>query len=62
VTLAHVALEDALRSASLTPAEFLGLDHERGALFPGARADLVALTQELQPLATWIAGREESDS
>jgi len=62
VTLAHVRLEDALRSASLTPARFLGLDHERGAFFPGARADLVALTRALHPLATWIAGQEESDS
>jgi N-acetylglucosamine-6-phosphate deacetylase len=61
VTLAEVALEDALRSASLTPAKFLGLGHERGALFPGARADLVALTHDLHPLATWIEGKEESD-
>ena len=59
VTLAEVELGDALRSASLTPARFLGLDHERGALFPGARADLVALSHALHPLATWIEGREE---
>jgi N-acetylglucosamine-6-phosphate deacetylase len=62
VTLAGVPLEDALRSASLTPARFLGLGHERGALFPGARADLVALSPELQPLATWIEGQEEPAS
>ena len=60
VTLADVTLEDALQSASLTPARFLGLDDERGALFPGARADLVALTDALQPLATWIDGKQES--
>ncbi len=59
VTLADVALSDALRSASLTPARFLGLDRERGALFPGARADLVALSHALHPLATWIGGAEE---
>jgi N-acetylglucosamine-6-phosphate deacetylase len=59
VTVAGIALEDALRSASLTPAKFLGLGHERGALFPGARADLVALTRDLHPLATWIEGKEE---
>jgi N-acetylglucosamine-6-phosphate deacetylase len=58
VALAQVPLEDALRSASLTPACFLGLDHERGALFAGARADLAALTPGLQPLATWIDGVE----
>jgi N-acetylglucosamine-6-phosphate deacetylase len=59
VTLAQVPLADALRSASLTPARFLGLEHERGALVPGARADFVALTRDLHPLATWIEGREE---
>ena len=46
-----------LRSAaSLTPARFLGLDNERGALTPGARADLVALTQELRGVAAWRDG------
>ena len=58
VTLADVPLADALRSASLTPAAFLGLQDERGALFAGARADLVALTADLQPLATWVSGSE----
>jgi N-acetylglucosamine-6-phosphate deacetylase len=62
VTLADVTLEDALRSASVTPATFLGLADERGALTPGARADLVALSRDLHPLATWIDGREELNS
>ena len=56
VRLAELSLEDALRAASLTPARFLGLDNERGALAPGARADLVALTQELAVIATWVDG------
>jgi N-acetylglucosamine-6-phosphate deacetylase len=56
VRLARIPLEDALRAASLTPARFLGLDNERGALVPGARADLVALTQELTVVATWVDG------
>jgi N-acetylglucosamine-6-phosphate deacetylase len=56
VTLAKVPLQDALRAASSTPARFLGLDHERGVLTPGARADLVALTDELAVLATWVGG------
>ncbi len=59
VNLAHVSLEDALRAASLTPARFLGLDAERGALIPGARADLVALTKRLTVAATWIDGIAE---
>ena len=56
VSLAKVSLEDALRAASRTPARFLGLDHERGALLPSARADLVALSQDLAVLATWVDG------
>ena len=60
VTLAKVPLEDALRAASLTPAQFLGLENERGAIVPGARADLVALTDRLNVAATWIDGEIES--
>jgi N-acetylglucosamine-6-phosphate deacetylase len=59
VRLAHIPLEDALRAASLTPARFLDLDNERGALIPGARADIVALTQELRVVATWLDGTTE---
>jgi N-acetylglucosamine-6-phosphate deacetylase len=59
VRLARLSIEDALRAASLTPARFLGLDHERGALTPGARADLVALDQELMVVATWVDGRTD---
>jgi N-acetylglucosamine-6-phosphate deacetylase len=61
VTLAQLPLEDALRAASLTPACFLGLDHERGALVPGARADLVALTPELSVAATWLDGNIDDE-
>jgi N-acetylglucosamine-6-phosphate deacetylase len=56
VRLAQLPLEHALRAASLTPARFLGLDNERGTLVEGARADLVALTEELTVIATWIDG------
>ena len=56
VKLAGIALEDALRAASLTPAKFLGVENERGALTSGARADLVALTSELAVTNTWIGG------
>src|SRR6185369_16077463 len=63
VRLAQVPLEDALRAASLTPARFLGLDNERGRLVAGARADLVALTQDLSVHATWVAAiADESES
>ena len=56
VRLANIPLEEALRAASLTPARFLGLDNERGTLVPDARADLVALSEELQVVATWVDG------
>jgi N-acetylglucosamine-6-phosphate deacetylase len=56
VKLCEISLESALRAASLTPAQFLGLDSERGTLAPSARADFVALTQELIPVSTWIDG------
>jgi N-acetylglucosamine-6-phosphate deacetylase len=59
VKLAQLPLEGALRAASLTPARFLGLEQERGALVPDNRADLVALTQELQVVATWVDGCRE---
>ena len=60
VELVQLPLEDALRAGSLTPARFLGLQNERGALFSGARADLVALTDDLRVVATWVGG--ESDA
>jgi N-acetylglucosamine-6-phosphate deacetylase len=56
VMLAQLPLEDALRAATLTPAQFLGLDNERGSIVAGARADLVALTLELRVVATWLDG------
>lgn len=59
VTLARIPVEEALRAASLTPARFLGLETERGRLVAGARADIVALTDELAVFATWIEGIPE---
>jgi N-acetylglucosamine-6-phosphate deacetylase len=59
VRLAHLPVEDALRAAALTPARFLGLDDARGALLPGARADLVALTDDLGVVATWLGGEAD---
>jgi N-acetylglucosamine-6-phosphate deacetylase len=55
VRLMGVRLEDALAMASRTPAAFLGLDQELGALRPGCRADLVAFTPA-RVVATWIGG------
>jgi N-acetylglucosamine-6-phosphate deacetylase len=62
VGLAKLPLEDALRAASLTPARFLGLDNERGTLVQGARADLVALTEELSVVGTWLGGHADDET
>ena len=47
---------EALRMASLYPAEFLGLDRDRGRIVAGHRADLVHLDDELAARRTWIGG------
>jgi N-acetylglucosamine-6-phosphate deacetylase len=60
VRLANLPLDDALRAASLTPARFLGLERERGALVCDARADMVALTPDLDVIGTWVDGVEQS--
>ncbi len=59
VNLAQLPLDDALRAASLTPATFLGLEHERGALLSGARADMVALTGDLEVIGVWVGGEAQ---
>jgi N-acetylglucosamine-6-phosphate deacetylase len=49
-------LEETLRMASLYPAQALGVAHERGALKPGLRADLVHLSDGLDVRGTMIGG------
>jgi N-acetylglucosamine-6-phosphate deacetylase len=51
-----IPLDDALRAASLVPARFLGIEQHRGTLSAGARADIVALTAQLDVVTTWLAG------
>ena len=48
--------EEALRMASLYPAEFLGMADRRGRLAPGYQADLTLLDQGNHVLGTWVAG------
>ncbi len=50
-----VSMEEALRMASLYPATFLR-DASRGRIRPGARADLVWITNDDRVGATWIGG------
>ena len=56
VQLLGLPLEEALRMAALYPAQFLKLEHERGSIAAGLRADLVALDDNLQVVDTWIGG------
>lgn len=51
-----VALGEALRMASLYPAQVLGIDKSRGSLRPGARADLVHLSAGLEVASVWSSG------
>jgi N-acetylglucosamine-6-phosphate deacetylase len=52
-----VPLDEALRMASLYPAQFLRLDDRRGRIAPGYRADLVHLDAALAARRVWIGGR-----
>ena len=56
VALLGASTEAALRMASLTPAEFLSVDDERGRIEAGCRADFVVLGPDLDHRETWIAG------
>jgi N-acetylglucosamine-6-phosphate deacetylase len=56
VSLLGATPTEALRMASLTPAEFLGVAFERGRMGTGCRADFVLLDEKLEPKATWIGG------
>ena len=52
----HQPLAEALRMASLYPAQFLRLDADRGRIAPGCSADMVLLDGNLSVQAAWIAG------
>lgn len=56
VSMLHATREEALRMASLTPAEFLGVNHERGRIATGQRADFVLLDDALNVKSTWTGG------
>ncbi|MGL5708749.1 MAG: amidohydrolase family protein, partial [Aeromonas sp.] len=58
VNLAEVPLADAIRMASLAPAQMLGIADRLGSLAVGKQANLLALTTELNQQRIWVAGRE----
>lgn len=61
VELIGLPLRDAVRMATVTPAQVLGIEDRVGKIVPGYRADLVVLDETLEPVATirggdWISG------
>lgn len=56
VNMLGLPLDEALRMASLYPAEFLGIADSVGRLALGQRADIVLLDNQHQVLANYIAG------
>jgi N-acetylglucosamine-6-phosphate deacetylase len=57
VTMGGISLAQAVDMASRSPAAFLGLGDERGAIAPGLVADFVQLDAAQRPVATWIGGQ-----
>ena len=51
------SLAAALETITSTPADLLGIGHERGRIVPGAYADLVMLTPELHVALTMVEGK-----
>ena len=49
-------VEEALRMASLYPAEAMGMEDRYGCLKGGSRADMVHLSADLEVMGTWIGG------
>jgi len=56
MSMLGLSVEDAVSIASATPAAFLGLAGQRGAIKTGQAADLVLLDADLQVRRTWIDG------
>jgi N-acetylglucosamine-6-phosphate deacetylase len=59
MSMLGLALPEAVRMASLYPAQFLGLSSEVGRIARGYRANFVLADDQLRVLSTWIEGRSE---
>jgi N-acetylglucosamine-6-phosphate deacetylase len=53
----RISLASAVQMASATPAQFLGLGRETGAIAPGLRADLLVVREDFTVLGSWISGQ-----
>jgi len=56
VSMLGLALPEAVRMASLYPAEFLGIAHDVGRIAPGFKANFVVADDQVQVSETWIDG------
>lgn len=54
---AQIPLVDAIRMATLTPAQVIGIDSQCGSIAAGKRADLCLLDKKLQVMKTVVAGK-----
>lgn len=61
VNLLKIELEEALRMASLYPAQFLGIDHHLGKISIGYTANLNLLNNKLEVVESWIDGYSSKD-
>lgn len=59
VQMLGLPLEEAARMAATYPAQWLGIEQQRGRIAPGLAADLVALDQNLEVVSTWIGGTRD---
>ncbi|WP_222536316.1 N-acetylglucosamine-6-phosphate deacetylase [Pedobacter polysacchareus] len=57
VTMADATLEDAVKMASLTPANIIGIGDRKGSLVAGKDADIVIFDEEINILRTIVAGK-----
>jgi N-acetylglucosamine-6-phosphate deacetylase len=58
VSMLGLPLPEAVRMASLYPAEFLGVAHEVGRIAPGFKANFVVADDQVNVSGTWIDGAE----
>jgi len=56
VSMLGLTLPEAVRMASLYPAEFLGIAHDVGRIAPGFKANFVVADDQVQVSETWIDG------